>query len=59
LPDCFFSDQKFQFGHILKDLGMENAVIYPDHLKYFTTIGYNLWEIGNFLSFGIFFPAVE
>jgi hypothetical protein len=27
LPDGFFSDQKFQFGYILEDLGMENIVL--------------------------------
>jgi hypothetical protein len=27
LPDEFFSDQKYQFGNIIKDLKMENVVI--------------------------------
>jgi hypothetical protein len=40
LPDGFFSDQKYQFGKILEDLGMENVVIYSGHSEYFMTIGY-------------------
>jgi hypothetical protein len=40
LPDGFFSDQKYQFGYILEDLGMEKVVIFSGHLEYFTAIGY-------------------
>jgi hypothetical protein len=40
LPDGFFSDQKYQFGYILEDLGMENVVMYI-----FGSFGlfYNYW----------------
>jgi hypothetical protein len=41
LPDGFFSDQKYQFGYILEDLGMEKVsthIFWP--LEYFMTIGY-------------------
>jgi hypothetical protein len=40
LPDGFFSDQKYQFGYILEDVGMENVVIYSGHLENFKTVGY-------------------
>jgi hypothetical protein len=62
LPDGFFSDQKSQFGYIMKDqyiFGgyiLENAVKYSSHLEFFTTIGYILWDI-FFSHFG-FFPGL-
>jgi hypothetical protein len=49
LPDVFFSDQKSKFGDILEDLGMESVVFQFGHLEYFTTIGYILWALGNFV----------
>jgi hypothetical protein len=50
-----FSDQKSKFGYILEDLGMENVGIFSVHLEYFTTIGYILWSLVNFKSFGILY----
>jgi hypothetical protein len=35
---------------------MENAVIYSDHMEYFTTIWYILWDIGYFLVIWYIFP---
>jgi hypothetical protein len=32
LPDGFFSDQKYQFGYILENLGMENVATNSGHL---------------------------
>jgi hypothetical protein len=36
---------------------MENAVMFYDHLEYFTAIWYNLWPfcVHSLWSFGIFF----
>jgi hypothetical protein len=31
LPDGFFTDQNFQFGYFLENLGMENVVLYSGH----------------------------
>jgi hypothetical protein len=33
LPDGFFSDQNYQLGYILEDLGIENVVIFHVHLE--------------------------
>jgi hypothetical protein len=38
LPDCFFSNQKSQFGSILEGPRLENVYIFYGHLKYFTDI---------------------
>jgi hypothetical protein len=46
----FFSNQKSKFGYILEGLGMENFVIFYDHLVYFMAVCYSLW------SFDIYFP---
>jgi hypothetical protein len=62
LPDGLFSNQKSQFGQILEGLGMENVVIFYDHLEYFMAIWHNIcWQfgIGNahlvyFFHFGMF-----
>jgi hypothetical protein len=35
LPDGLFSYQKCQFACIFEGLGMENDVIFYDHLEYF------------------------
>jgi hypothetical protein len=35
---CVFSNQKSQFGYILQGLGMENVVIFFEHLEHFTDI---------------------
>jgi hypothetical protein len=43
LPDGFVSDQKYQFGYILEDLGMENVVI-----KYILVILNILRSLGLF-----------
>jgi hypothetical protein len=58
LPDGFFSDQKYQFGSIFDDLGMENVVIYSGHLEYFTTIGHILWAFGNLVVIWYIFPTL-
>jgi hypothetical protein len=42
LPDGLFLNQKSQFGYILEGLGMENVVLFYDHLEYFMAIWYNL-----------------
>jgi hypothetical protein len=61
LPDGLFTNQKSQFGQILKGLGMENVSIFYEQLEYFTAIWYNLWPFGivsgnlvYFSHFGIF-----
>jgi hypothetical protein len=38
LPDGFFSDQKSQFGKILKDLRWETVDILYGHLEYLMEI---------------------
>jgi hypothetical protein len=38
LPDGLFSNQKSKFGYILEGLGMENGVIFCDHLEKFMAI---------------------
>jgi hypothetical protein len=38
LPDGLFSNQKSQFWYNLEGLGMENVVIFYDHLEYFMAI---------------------
>jgi hypothetical protein len=43
LPDGLFSNLKYQFWQNLEGLGMENVVIFCDHLEYFTAIWYDLW----------------
>jgi hypothetical protein len=57
LPDGFFSDQKYQLGYILEDLGIENIVVYSGPLEYFTTIGYILWAFDNFVFIWHSFPG--
>jgi hypothetical protein len=42
LPDGLFSDQKSQFGSNLEGIGMENVVMFYDHLEYFKVMWYNL-----------------
>jgi hypothetical protein len=42
LPDGLFSNQKSQCWQNLEGLGMENVVIFYDHLEYITAIWYNL-----------------
>jgi hypothetical protein len=63
LPDGLFSNQKSQFGYILEGLGIENVIIFCDHLDYFMAIRYNLWQFGTacghlvyFSHFGMFGP---
>jgi hypothetical protein len=63
LPDGLFPKQKSQFWLSFDGLGMENAVIFYDHLEYFTANWYNLWPFGtvcghliHFLRFGMFGP---
>jgi hypothetical protein len=41
-----FQNQKTQFSSNLEGLGMENVVIFYDHVKYFTAIWYNLLPFG-------------
>jgi hypothetical protein len=38
LPDGLFSNQKFQFGQVLKGLKWENVDIFYGHLKYFKDV---------------------
>jgi hypothetical protein len=40
LPDGLLSNQKYQFGKILKGLGMEKVVLFFGHLEYITAIWY-------------------
>jgi hypothetical protein len=58
LPDGLFSNPRSHFWENLEGLGMENVVIFYNHLEYFTAIWYNLWPfgIGSLWSFGTFFP---
>jgi hypothetical protein len=42
LPDGLFSNQKSQCGYILEGLGMENDVIFYDHLELLMAILNNL-----------------
>jgi hypothetical protein len=44
-----FQTKNSQIGCILEDLGIENVIIYSDHLEYFTTKGYILWVFSNFV----------
>jgi hypothetical protein len=39
-----------KFWSILLDLGMENVDKYHGPLEYFTTNGYILWSVGNFIA---------
>jgi hypothetical protein len=64
LPDGLFSNQKYQFGYILEDLGMENVGLFYDHLEYFTAIWYISLQFGivsghlvYFSCFGTFGPG--
>jgi hypothetical protein len=41
-----FQTKKSQFGYISEVLGMENVIIFFDHLEYFIAIWYNLWPFG-------------
>jgi hypothetical protein len=41
LPDGFFSNQKFQFGHMLECPKFENIDIFYRHFEYLTDI----WDI--------------
>jgi hypothetical protein len=59
LPDGFFSDQKSQFGYILEDLGMENAVIHIGILVIWIILpplGIFYGKLVILRSFGKFFP---
>jgi hypothetical protein len=38
LPDGFFSDENYEFGYILEDLGMENVAKLYVQLEYFSAI---------------------
>jgi hypothetical protein len=38
LPDGLFFNQKSQFVKNLEGLGMENVVMFHDHLEYFSVI---------------------
>jgi hypothetical protein len=58
LPDGFFSDQKYQFGYILEDLGMENVATFAGHLEYFTKIWWKLWAFGNSVVMWYIFPQL-
>jgi hypothetical protein len=49
LPDGSFSDQKYQFGYILEDLGMENVAINSGLLEHFATIVYIQLAFDNFV----------
>jgi hypothetical protein len=40
LPDGLFSNQISQFWENLEGFGIENVVIFYDHLEYFTAIWY-------------------
>jgi hypothetical protein len=57
LPDGLFSNQNSKFWSNLEGLGMENVVIFFDHLEYFTAIWYNLWPFvivcGNLAYFNV------
>jgi hypothetical protein len=44
LPNGFFSNQTSKYN--LEDSGVENDVIFYDHLEYFTAIWYNLHPFG-------------
>jgi hypothetical protein len=46
LPDGLFSNPKSQLWLNLEGLGMENVVIFFDHLEYFAAIWYNIWPFG-------------
>jgi hypothetical protein len=63
LPDGLFSNQKFRFWSNLESLGIENVVIFCDHMEYFTAIWYTLqpFDIGcghlvHFFRYGMFGP---
>jgi hypothetical protein len=50
LPDGIFSNQKSQFGYILKGLRIENVGVVYGNLEYFTAIGYILRPLGNVMD---------
>jgi hypothetical protein len=58
LPDCFFSDQIYKFGHILEDIAMENVIKFSGHSEFFTTVGYILWAFGTFVLICYIFSAL-
>jgi hypothetical protein len=65
LPYGLFSNPKYKFGYILEGLGIHGRYWYfYDHLEYFTTIWYILWQFGivygnlvHFSRFGMFGPG--
>jgi hypothetical protein len=59
----YFQTKNPNLGKNLEGLGMENVVIFYDHLEYFLVIWYNLWLFGivcghlvHFSHFGMFGP---
>jgi hypothetical protein len=60
LPDGLISNQKYQFGQILKGLKWENVDIFYRHLEYFRDIGDILFvvfcvHLVHFSGFGIMY----
>jgi hypothetical protein len=52
-----FKNQKFNFGYILKGLGMENVgLFYVSHLAYFKAVWYILCPSGKFCVIWHTFP---
>jgi hypothetical protein len=41
-----FKPKNPNLGYILENLGMEDVVLFYDHLEYFMAILYNLWPFG-------------
>jgi hypothetical protein len=50
-----FSNQKSQFGSILKGLAMDDVGLFYGHLAYVTAILYTLWPFGIFYGYLLYF----
>jgi hypothetical protein len=53
-----FQTKNPNFGKNLEGLGMENVVLFYDHLEYFTDIWYNLQSLGIVCGHLVYFSVL-
>jgi hypothetical protein len=58
MPDGLFSNQKSQFGSILKGLSREHFGIFYDNLVYFMAFGNILWPLEIFYGHLVYFVVI-
>jgi hypothetical protein len=58
MPDAAFSYQKYQFGHILEGLGVENIGMFYGHSEYFMPTWCILCPFGIFCGHLVHFFRV-